>query len=215
MPSASRHEGVVPGALPLERPVVPYLCIVGLALAATILHTGGTDWSYVAAAAAAAAVGTVLAVVLPWQRLPVAAQLPLVMWCDVVIALLRQAQGGITSGYSPLAVLPVIWVAVVMGRVAVVVMAVSTGLLFGLPIVLVGGSSYPPSSVRSAVLWTIVSLVVGLIVQRVVEEQRRQSRLAELRALELDRLVRTQTASPPARSAWTTCSRRSCPSRSS
>jgi diguanylate cyclase (GGDEF)-like protein len=194
MPSTSTDEGVAPGRLPLQRPVIPYACIVGLALAATVLHPGGTRWSYVAGAAIVAAAGAVVALVVPWQRLPLAAQLSLAIWCDVVLALLRQAQGGIASGYAPVAILPVIWVALVMKRAAVVAIAAATGLLFGLPIVLVGGADYPPSAVRAAVLWTIVALVVGLIVQRVVEELRRQSRLAELRALELDRLVRTQTA---------------------
>jgi diguanylate cyclase (GGDEF)-like protein len=194
MPSESTDEGVVPGRLPLQRPVIPYASIVGLALAATVLHTGGTRWSYVVGAAIVAAVGAVVALVVPWQRLPLAAQLSLAIWCDVVLALLRQAQGGVSSGYSPLAILPVIWVALVMGRAAVVAIAAATGLLFGLPILLVGGSAYPSSSVRLAVLWTVVALIVGLIVNRVVEELRRQSHLAELNAFELDRLVRTQTA---------------------
>ena len=83
------------------------------------------------------------------------------MAADLLIVLLRQSQGGSTSGYGPLAILPVVWVALTLGRRSVVAIAASTTLLFALPILLIGAPSYPSSGWRGVVLWTVSALVVG------------------------------------------------------
>ena len=178
----------------IERPVLPFAGIVLLAFAAATLHTAGTEWGLVVGASAAAALIGLLATLLPsWSTRP-AALLLLPIAADAVLAVLREAQGGSTSGYSPLAMLPVVWVGLVLGRRAVVAMAICTCALFGLPIAVLGAPMYPSSGVRGVVLWTVVALVVGLIVNRVMDGQRRHATLARVRAGELDRLVRTQTA---------------------
>ena len=130
----------------------------------------------------------------PWTRLPPLCVLALPVAADCVIALLREAQGGSVSGYSPLAVLPVIWVGLTQGRRAVVAISGCTALLFGLPIVVVGGEMYPSTGWRGVILWTVVSIVLGLAAHRVVTDQRAQARLARARARELDLLVEAQTA---------------------
>lgn len=182
-----------PGAL-FGNPVFPFLGIALLALAATGLHTAGTEWVLVVAAGAGVAVTAVLAAVMPWSTLPWWALLVLPIACDVLIGLLRQAGGGNTSGYSPLAILPVVWVGLALRGWAVGAIAACTAALFGLPIWIVGAPLYPATGVRGVVLWTIVSVAVGLGANHVVRGQRRLAALANRRAGELDRLVRTQAA---------------------
>ena len=96
-----------------------------------------------------------------------------------MIALLRNAQGGMTSGYGPLVILPVVWVALTLRRREVVVMAAAGGLLFGLPILLVGAPLYPSTGWRGTLLWTVVAVAVGLLVNAMIAEQRRQARIAD------------------------------------
>ncbi len=176
-------------ALPLRRhlgvPVLPAVGIVVLAFAATGLHTSHTRWQLVADAAVAAAGLMFGGLLVPWPRLPSSWLLLLPLGCDAVIAVLRQAQGGSASGYAPLAALPVVWVGLTLGRKAVAVTALATAALFGLPILFLGPPLYPGSGWRGVVLWTAVALIVGLVVNWVVAEQRRQASLTLTHAHEL------------------------------
>jgi diguanylate cyclase (GGDEF)-like protein len=178
----------------LRRPLLPTLGVLALGFAAIGLQRGPTDGTVMAAAILVALATLAAAAVPRWHRLPPWAILALACGCDAVIALLRQAQGGSGSGYGPLAILPVLWVALAAGRREVIGIVVSTFLLFAVPTVVVGGTMYPSTGWRSIVLWTIVAGVVGFVTNRVVRAQREQTRLVEQQAEELDRLVSTQTA---------------------
>jgi proline racemase len=90
-----------------HRPALAFAGIALLALASTWFQTAGTDWRLVGVCGALALAVTAVAWFVPWSRLPASAMLVLPIASDCAIALLRQAQGGSVSGYSPLAVLPV------------------------------------------------------------------------------------------------------------
>jgi len=178
--------GLKAGWVKAGNPVFPAAGILLLAFGSSALHTPGTHWALVGLAAAMA-VGVVgLALLLP--RLPLSswALLVLPLSCDAVLAMLRQAQGGSTSGYAPLAALPVIWVGLTLGRRAVGVIAAATAVLFGLPILVVGPPLYPDSGWRGVSLWTAVALIIGLVVTRVVGEQSRQAALALAHSRDLE-----------------------------
>lgn len=168
--------------------------MLGLALAASALQISGTDWTLVGVAAAAALALVALAAFVPWQRLGLSALLVLPVGADLVVALLRQAQGGSTSGYGPLVVLPVLFVGLLMRRRHVAVMTAATVGLFALPILIAGAPAYPQSGWRGVVLWAVVSATAGLGVNRVIAAQRAQTEIADRRARELDRVVAVQSA---------------------
>jgi diguanylate cyclase (GGDEF)-like protein len=178
----------------LERPVAPFLGIGVLAFAASTLHPANTNWLLVAAAGTVMVVLAAVAELLPWASLPSATLLALPISIDVVIALLRQAQGGSTSGYSPLAILPVVWVGLTQRRRAVGVITCCTGLMLGLPIALIGSPLYPSTGWRGVVLWVVVSAVIGVGVNRAVAYQRELTDTSRARARGLTRLVETQSA---------------------
>jgi diguanylate cyclase len=181
-------------SISLRRPIIPLAGILGLAFAATGLETAGTTWPLVGAAAAVAMLLVVAAGLAFRRRRPPWALLALAGSCDAVIVLLRHAQGGSTSGYAPLAILPVLWVALTLRRREVAVVVACTTATFALPLVVIGAPMYPSTGWRGVALWSVVSAVVGLVANRVMAEQRRQTRVARARARELDRLVATQTA---------------------
>jgi diguanylate cyclase (GGDEF)-like protein len=106
------------------------------------------------------------------------------------IAALRESQGGATSGYSPLAMLAVVWVAVMLDRRALLLIAACTGVMLALPIVLVGAPAYPASGWRGAILFTVVALIVGEIANRSVSHIRGQAVDAEQRSEELEEMQR-------------------------
>jgi len=163
------------------------------AFAAIVLNTDGTDWTWVAFAVVAGAAVTLAAWRLPWPALPRVALLALPVGCDLVIALLRQAQGGSSSGYAPLAILPVVFVALALGRRHVVAVTALSAAMLAIPILVAGAPVYPSTGWRAVALWTLVALIVGGGAQRGMETQRRQSSQNLARARELDGLVATQT----------------------
>lgn len=116
------------------------------------------------------------AFVVPWARLPLIAQaLPPIAYLPVVV-LLREAEGGAMSGYAPLVLLPVIWLALYgrKGELAIAIALIS--LCLSLPIMLVGAPAYPPSEWRRMFLVASISAVIGFTVQQLV---RRQGALSE------------------------------------
>jgi diguanylate cyclase (GGDEF)-like protein len=184
-------------ALPAPRLLRPPFvagAILALALAASGLDTRVTNVPLLLTAAGAAVLVVCAAWLTPWERLPLYALLVLPVACDGVIAVLRQSQGGSTSGYSPLAILPMLWVGLAFSRRGVVAMTVTTFLIFALPIALIGAPMYPNTGWRGVVLWTVVAGVVGIVANRVMAAQRRETLVASNRAEELHRLVSTQHA---------------------
>jgi diguanylate cyclase (GGDEF)-like protein len=176
----------------MAHPAVPFTGIGVIAFSATFLRTSGTHWQLVSIAALFVAAVAGIALALPWDRLPASTLLALPLGVDVEIALLRHAQDGAVSGYSPLAILPVVWVGLTLGRRATLAMAVCTGALFAVPIFVLGGANYPYTGLRGAVLWLVVAAVVGMAANRVIANQRHHASLARRRAFELQELAKIQ-----------------------
>ena len=120
--------------LSLSSPVVPLTVVLGLAFAVLGLRTAGTDWRLVGIAGALSIVALLGAAAAPWAQLPAWALVVVPAWCDLVVALLRHAQGGSTSGYAPLAILPVVWVGLALGRRELLAIVACTAALFAVPL---------------------------------------------------------------------------------
>jgi diguanylate cyclase (GGDEF)-like protein len=174
--------------------VLPFAAFAAVAFGAAFLERGETNWNLVAGAGIGTAIAVGVATALPWRRLTEPAFLALAVVADLLIALLRHADGGSGSGYGALAILPVAWVGLTLGRRSVVAITASTTLLFALPILLIGGTTYPASGWRGVALWTVSALIIGGIANHIVTAQRQATERADTRALELTRLVETQSA---------------------
>ncbi len=108
---------------------------------------------------------------LPWARLPRWTEAVAPLSYILVVALLREAQGGADSGYGPLCILPVVWLALHGRRREVGAAIAAVGLLFTLPL-LIQAAQYDHSEWRSSILWTMVSALVGLTVHSLVTARR-------------------------------------------
>ena len=92
---------------------------------------------------------------------------PLGAWSFYLpLALLLHGTGGAASGLAPLIALPVLWLALFGTRRDLWVAAVLT--LAIVPLLLVGGSTFPDSVWRRAVLWLAITGLVAPAVQRLV-----------------------------------------------
>jgi diguanylate cyclase (GGDEF)-like protein len=176
------------------RPLILAAGAAALAFSTARLWPARTDMPVFEAAGGVAFALLILATWLQRRQFPTWALLLVPIGCDLFIALLRQAQGGSNSGYSPLVLVPVVWTGLVLGRRGVFAISACTALLFALPILVEGAPLYPSNGWRGVVLWSLVSLFVGLGADRVMRTQEEHTELSTARARELDRLAEAQNA---------------------
>jgi len=104
---------------------------------------------------------TTLAVFLPWRHMPQWFW-PIVPIAYVgVIALLRDAQGGTSSGLVALFFLPIIWLAFYGRRTPLIAGLCAVVAAMVIPIVLIGPPAYPSSEWRLAIVTTVVLSLVS------------------------------------------------------
>ena len=169
-------------------PLKPLLGFALLAAAAVAVNPQGSDWRFVALSALVLAVS---ALALGFAPLDAdSAWLPLVpaLAALLAVALLRESQGGASSGYSPLAILAVVWVAVVSDRRAVRVVTLGCALMFAIPLLAIGSPMYPASGWRGAALWTLVAYLIGSLINSTLAEQRRHVAGAKRHSQEMEEM---------------------------
>ncbi|HEX5333586.1 MAG TPA: sensor domain-containing diguanylate cyclase [Cellulomonas sp.] len=162
-----------PGALRRGAP------FVAVALVAVLLELSTVTESASRLVLVAAGVSMLLvplaAVIVPWGRLPAWCEAALPIGFFVVVALMRQARGGAAVGYTPLVMLPIIWLALYGSRrqlaLAVAAMAV---ILMG-PMILIGPPLYPASAWTTTVVSVVVAMFAGPPMQMLVEQSRQRT----------------------------------------
>lgn len=106
-----------------------------------------------------------LVTLLEWERLPIAARLLPPLLYLLAIGLLRHADGGSASGYSPLVLVPLFWIALYGTRWQLVVVVVGVAALFVVPEATLGPPVYDHTEVKRAGVWLAVAPIVGATVQ--------------------------------------------------
>jgi diguanylate cyclase (GGDEF)-like protein len=176
--------------MPRVRLLVPFAFVTVFALGlAHFARTPETLWEEQLAGGITVTL-IVVGFALPWQRMPGWTHPVVPLAYFVVIALLRDSHGGAASGYGPLCMLPVFWVALFGTRRDLAFTLVGVCLVFVLPVLAVGGERYPTTEWRAALLWTLVLGIVGYRVQALVTDVKRRGALARERALEVEQHAR-------------------------
>jgi len=160
------------------RRFLPFAAVGLLAVLATLIPPQPEDWTYVWIAAVLTIAIAATGILAPWSRLPRWTYMLPPLAYFVVVALLRQANDGSVSGYAPLALLPVVWIALNLGRREVAVGIAVGASVFVLPLLVGDPASYPSGEWRRAVLWTGVALIVGYSVESLTRTKRAQTRAA-------------------------------------
>jgi diguanylate cyclase (GGDEF)-like protein len=131
------------------------------------------------------------AVTAPWERLPGWGPPTLAFAYLVVIALLRAAGG--PSGITAMVLLPVFWLGLCGTRRQLWWLLVGVGLIFVIPMILVGGANYPPSAWRAGILFVALSGIVGTTTHAVVTRVREQECARDQLLHRLDELAHTDS----------------------
>jgi diguanylate cyclase (GGDEF)-like protein len=163
----------------------PFLGAMWLALVIYPLPPHGGDSRALVPAVVLNGLILVAALMVPWSRLPPFAQIAPPLAYLIVIALLREADGGSTSAYGALFILPVFWLALYGSRKQLAVGIAGVAAVFLLPLVLIGAPEYPSSEWTRAMVWICVAPIIGFTVQSLVLELRERAEENQKRAEEL------------------------------
>ncbi|HEX5924350.1 MAG TPA: sensor domain-containing diguanylate cyclase [Baekduia sp.] len=149
------------------RRLAPYSATLLLAFALVALDSNVRVGEFAAAFGLACMVPVAVAF-LPWASLPRSARLAPTALFFIALALLRDSVGGASAGVGIVALLPICWLALHGSRRELVLGLAAIAALWALPVLLIGGTEYPPSQLRAAVMYVAVASVIGLTVQGLV-----------------------------------------------
>jgi diguanylate cyclase (GGDEF)-like protein len=170
----------------LLRRAAPFLGAMWLGLVIYPLPPHGGDADTFVPAVALNVIILVSVLIVPWRRLgPMAAVLPPLAYL-LVIALLRDADGGGSSAYAALFMLPVFWLALYGSPQHLAVGFSGLAAVFVVPVLLIGAPAYPPSEWTRGLVWLCVAPIIGFTVQSLVREQRGRAEENLRRAEELE-----------------------------
>ncbi len=165
--------------------IVPFAATVVAALGVGLFDLRASDRIWLTAGALLSGATVVFCLVISRWRLP--------PWTDVIpplvyigaVAALRHGAGGAISGYSPLYLVPGMWLALFGTQRQLLICVGAMIVALGLPIVLVGGADYPHAEWRRLLILTIVGGMSGMIIQQLVREARALTTRAVDRGREL------------------------------
>ena len=162
----------------IQHRFVPFVLVGLLAPLTAVIPPQPEDWRLVWMAAGLTALIAFVGLLTPWSRLPRWTYIVPPLAYFVVIALLHQANNGSLSGYAPLAMLPVVWIALNLGRAQVAIgIAVGTSV-FVVPLLVGDPDTYVSGDWRRAVLWAATAAIVGFSGETLMREQRAHVRHA-------------------------------------
>ena len=157
----------------VDHPSLATTLAVGVAFALIVMPGPERDTREVAIAAA---IGIVLiSLSFLWTRFPRAMQLAIPLGYLALAGLLRAIEGGGSSGYGGLFLLPVIWLAFAASRTLLLIGLAAMTAAEIIPLVVIGAPQYPPSGWRSAIVLTSVGAIAGFTIQRLLSQTRAQA----------------------------------------
>ena len=164
----------------LFRRSAPFAAATLIALALAHLRAGESDPLEALFAVSVTAAILALIVFAPWQRLSEWAQAVPPLAFFAVVALLRDAQGGPSSPYTPLVLLPVFWFGLYGTRAQLAAGLGGAAATLTVPIAVLG---YPAGEWKAAAIWIGVAAFVGIAIQGLVRELRTRAEQLEAASL--------------------------------
>jgi diguanylate cyclase (GGDEF)-like protein len=181
--------------------LAPFAAAAGLAAVVAPIATK-VDWVEYAAALALGILAGLVRLIPLRGALAKATEIPPSLIFLASVAFLRSSAGGANSGIAVVALLPVFWTALYGDRRQLCVVTVAMAVFFLAPLLFFGGSAYPATQYRAAVLFLAVGAIIGFTTQWLVAEVRYQANEAEHREHALEQVaavMRGMSNSPQAR----------------
>jgi diguanylate cyclase (GGDEF)-like protein len=163
---------IAPLSTLLGRRLAPFVAAAALGLVLGVVPGLAVNVREIVTAVALSVVVLLAVVLVPWNRVPAWVQpLPALTYL-LVVALLRDAAGGAASGFGPLLLLPLFWLALYGTRAQLVAVLAGMAAVFYLPMLTLGEPAYPASGWRTGALFVVVSAIIGYTVQSLVARLR-------------------------------------------
>lgn len=170
--------------------VAPFAAACCLAWAVVLVDSSIAWWEYWSSLAVALAAGGTALLAMLDRRHPWLAVVPSALLLLAAVGLLRDSAGGIPSGASALAILPVFQTALYSSsRRDLGVVLLGVALFFLIPIWVVGPPAYPHTQYRAVVLAVAVDAIIGFTTQALVARIRNQAREARSRERMLEQVT--------------------------
>jgi diguanylate cyclase (GGDEF)-like protein len=173
--------------------------VLSFVLVAATAEVGGVAYGV----AIVLTLGVIAAIAwVPWNRLPRSAQLAPPLLFLIAAGFLRQSAGGAQSGVGMIALLPAFWLALHGPRRQLSIVLVGIAIYFLAPIAFIGGTEYPTSGYRSAIVFVFISAIVCFTTQGLVRKVRSQAAEMARHTRDLQRVAaisRELATSPDAR----------------
>lgn len=152
--------------------VLPFGATAGLAVASIALSLPVEQPGFLATAALGTGLLLALVLLIDWRRLPTWADAVIPLAYFPIIGLLRASDGGASSGFGPLVMLPIFWLALYGTRPQLLAGIAVMTLTFVVPILVIGEPNYPSGDWRRTFINVGVAGVVGFTTQRLVARTR-------------------------------------------
>ena len=174
--------------VPAVRRLVPF-AVVAILSFVVIVISREVELVSTAPSVALCLVAVALVVWAPWRKLPRHAPAVPALMVILAVALLRDAAGGPVAGMGPLFLLPVLWIGLYGTRAQLLLATPAIALAFFVPIVAVGGPTYPAAQWGVGVMYVGMALLIGLSVQRLIGRIQSQADEARRREHEIARVA--------------------------
>jgi diguanylate cyclase (GGDEF)-like protein len=159
--------------------VAPFGGACVLAWVAVLVDSSIVWWQYALSVVVALLAGLLALLAARSTRLGWLGVVPSSLLLLMAVGLVRNSAGGITSGASALAILPVFQTALYSrSRRDLFLVLAGLALFFVIPVLLIGPPAYPHTQYRAALLVVAVDGIIGLATQRLVANARYQAREA-------------------------------------
>ncbi len=86
-----------------------------------------------------------------------------------VVVIVRDAAGGTSAGAATVVLIPLLWLAITGPRRELYGATVLVAAVFILPVLLVGPPTYPHQEWRRSITWVAIAVIIGPVLQRIVE----------------------------------------------
>jgi two-component system, sensor histidine kinase and response regulator len=154
------------------REILPFAGAALIGLAAILLPGPPTDWTLFAIAAALTLAIAVVGMAAASRQRGRSLILLLPLAYFLVVAILRHSGTTGGSGFVPLIMLPIVWLALFGTRGQLMIGLVAMGLTLLVPLLGFGEPRYPAAAGRSTLLWVVVATLTGLAIQSLVARVR-------------------------------------------
>jgi PAS domain S-box-containing protein len=165
----------------IARRVLPFAVAAALPFLLTLPFGPSTGSADLVASGILTALLTVVSLAVPWTRLPVPLRATVPAYFASVFLLLDSSAAA-AAVYTPLVLLPVIWLALYGTRTQLIAAFLLLALTLILPIMVFGAPRYPATQWRRVAIYPVIAPIVGVTIQRLMTATR--ERADRLRASE-------------------------------